>query len=141
VRLPKKDLVATALVALAGLVYLLWAIESAPPGMDAVRVSGSVVLALGFAASASAVVPTFFALLHGNKAYLAVTSLIGLGALIAGLVMLISASETGFAVLTAALLMLWLITTVHHVLLARNTSTAASTSPAPQHRPHPVGSR
>ena len=92
------------------LVTLLWAIDSTLPGMDAVRVSGTVVLVLGFAASASAVVPTFFALLHGNKAYLAVTSLLGLGALIAGLVMLIAASEAGFAVLTAVLLVLWAVT-------------------------------
>ena len=128
-RLPKKDLIATGLVAVAGLVYLLWAVDSTLPGLERVRVSGTVVLALGFAASASAVVPTFFALLHGNRAYLGVTSLLGLGALIAGLVMLIAASETGFAVLTAALLVLWVITTIHHVLLARSKPTAPDIGP------------
>lgn len=139
-RLPKRNLIATGLVAVAGLVYLLWAIDSTLPGMDAVRVSGTVVLALGFAASASAVVPTFFALLHGNKAYLAVTSLLGLGALIAGLVMLIAASEAGFAVLTAALLVLWAIATVHHVLLARNMPTTGDIGPE-QVRPHASATR
>jgi hypothetical protein len=74
-------------------------------------------------------------LLHGNKAYLAVTSLLGLGALIAGLVMLIAASETGFAVLTAVLLVLWVITTAHHVLLARNTPPTPVIGPEPV-RPH-----
>jgi hypothetical protein len=139
-RLPKKNLIATGLVAVAALVYLLWAIDFTLPGMDRVRVSGVVVLALGFAASASAVVPTFFALLHGNKAYLGVTSLLGLGALIAGLVMLIAASETGFAVLTAVLLVLWVITTVHHVLLARNTSPTPVIGPEPV-RPHASATR
>lgn len=139
-RLPKKDLIATGIVALAALVYLLWAIDSTLPGLDRVRVSGTVVLALGFAASASAVVPTFFALLHGNKAYLTVTSLLGLAALIAGLVMLIAASETGFAVLTATLLVLWVITTVHHVLLARTVPTTPETGPEPV-RPHASATR
>jgi len=37
-----------------------------------------VVLSLGFVASASAVVPGFDELMHGNKVYLVVTSLIGL---------------------------------------------------------------
>jgi hypothetical protein len=50
------------------------------------------VLALGFAASASAVVPTFSQLLHGSKTYLSITSLIGLAALAAGVQMLITAS-------------------------------------------------
>jgi hypothetical protein len=66
-RLPKKDVVATGLVALAGLVYLLWAVDFTLPGMDRVRVSGVVVLAVGFAASASAVVPTFSRCFTGTR--------------------------------------------------------------------------
>ena len=78
--LPRRDIIATGLVAVAGLLYLLWAIDSALPGMSSTRVTGVAVLALGFAASASAVVPGFGQLLHGNRAYLAMTSLIGLAA-------------------------------------------------------------
>ena len=78
-RLPKQDIVATVLVAAAGLLYLLWAVGSAPLGLGSTRATGLVVLGLGFAASASAVVPNFDQLIHGNKAYLAVTSLIGRG--------------------------------------------------------------
>ena len=57
-----------------------------------VRVTGLVILALGFVASASAVVPGFERLVHGSRLYLAVTSVLGLGALVAGLVTLWSSS-------------------------------------------------
>ena len=46
--LPKRDIIATGLVAVAGLLYLLWAIDSALPGMSSTRVTGVAVLALGF---------------------------------------------------------------------------------------------
>jgi hypothetical protein len=52
--LSKRDVIATGLVAVAGLLYLLWAIGSALPGMSSARAPGVAVLALGFAASASA---------------------------------------------------------------------------------------
>ena len=117
--LPKRDVIATGLVALAGLFYLLWAIDSALPGMGSARATGVAVLALGFAASASAVVPNFGQLLHGSKMYLVVTSLIGLAAVIAGVPMLITASGAGLSVVMAAMAVLWLIATIHHSLLAK----------------------
>jgi hypothetical protein len=80
-RIPKRDIIATGLVGAAAVLYVLWAIGSAPPGMSGTRATGIIILALGFAASASAVVPSFDQLLHGSKAYLAVTSVIGLVAL------------------------------------------------------------
>ena len=140
-RIPKKDLIATSLVGVAGLLYVLWAIGAAPPGLSATRATGTVILALGFAASANAVVPSFDQLLHGNKAYLAVTSLIGLIALMAGVQMLLAASEAALGVMMAAMVVLWLISTVHHSLLA----TRAAPSSA-QDTPHgashaTVGSR
>lgn len=118
-RLPKRDVIATVLVAAAGLLYALWASDAAPPGLDSVRSTGVVILALGFAASASAVVPGFEELLHGNRAYVAVTSLIGLVAFVAGLQALIGASETGLGVLMVAMVVLWAIATVHHALLGK----------------------
>ena len=117
--LPKRDVIATGLVAVAGLSYLLWAIGSALPGMNSTRITGAAVLALGFAASASAVVPGFDQLLHGNKAYLVMTSLIGLAAFAAGVQMLITASGAGLTVVMAAMAVLWLIATIHHSLLAK----------------------
>jgi hypothetical protein len=114
---PKRDLIATGLVAVASVVYWMWAAESTP--LDSVRATGSVILALGFAASASAVVPGFDQLLHGSKAYLAATSAIGLVAFGAGLQMLIAASETGLGVLMVAMVVLWAVATAHHVALAQ----------------------
>ena len=117
--LPRRDVIATGLVAVAGLAYLLWAIDSALPGMSSARVTGVAVLALGFAASANAVVPAFDQLIHGNRTYLVLTSLIGLAALAAGIQMLVTASAAGLTVVMAAMAVLWLVATIHHSLLAR----------------------
>lgn len=103
----------------AGLLYLLWAMDSALPGMSSTRVTGVAVLALGFAASASAVVPAFGQLIHGNRAYLVLTSLISLAAFAAGIQMLVTASAAGLTVVMAAMAVMWLIATVHHSLLAK----------------------
>lgn len=116
-RLPRRDIIATSLVMAAGVVYALWAFDSALPGLDSVRVTGVVVLALGFAASASAVVPGFAELMRGNRTYMVTTSLIGLVALAAGIYMLVESSAVGLAVLMACLGVLWLVATAHHVLL------------------------
>jgi hypothetical protein len=99
--------------------YLLWLADAAPFGMST-RVTGLVILVLGFIASASAVVPGFVELLHGNRAYLAVTSLLGLGAFVAGFVTLWSANTAALAVLMGVLVLLWAISTAHHALLARS---------------------
>jgi hypothetical protein len=134
-RLPKRDLIATVFVAIAVLVYLMWAVDSAFPGTGSARVAGVVVLALGFAASASAVVPSFSGLLHGSKAYLAATSVLGTAAFVGGLLTLLSANAWGFAVMIAATIALWLISTVHHWLLARNAASATCPTcgrPTPQ---------
>ena len=120
--LPKKDVIATSLVALAGVLYLLWVTGSAPPGMNEMRATGIVILALGFAASATAVVPSFGQLLHGNKIYMTVTSLIGLIAFVGGVLMLVAESDAGLAVVMAAMVVLWLIATIHHSLLAKTAS-------------------
>ena len=117
--LPKKDVIATGLVAVAGVLYLLWLVGSSPPGLSGMRATGLVILALGFAASAMAVVPSFDQLLHGNKIYVSVTSLIGLVAAIGGLLMLVAESEAGLAVVMASMIVLWLIATIHHSLLAK----------------------
>jgi hypothetical protein len=138
--LPKRDIIATGLVAIAGLGYLLWAIGSALPGMSSARATGVAVLALGFAASASAVVPGFGQLLHGNKVYLVLTSLIGLAALAAGVQMLVTASGAGLTVVMAAMAVLWLIATIHHSLLAKTglPPQASARRPA-RHRSRPAG--
>jgi hypothetical protein len=139
-RLPKRDLIATALVMVAGILYLLWAVDAAPPGMHGTRATGLVVLGLGFAASASAVVPGFEDLIHGNKLYVAVTSMIGLVTFGAGLQMLLSASDAALGLLVAAMGVLWLIATIHHMLLARTATTSVRPWPRPRrHGPRAAG--
>ena len=117
--LPKKDVIATTLVAVACVVYLLWLAGSPPPGLSGMRATGLVILALGFAASATAVVPGFDQLLHGNKIYLSVTSLLGVVAAIGGVLMLVAESEAALGVVMAAMVVMWLIATIHHSLLAK----------------------
>ena len=114
--LPRRDIIATGLVAAAGLSYLLWAICSALPGMSSTQVTGVAVLALGFAASASAVVPGFGQLLHGSKTYLAMTSLVGLAAA-AGIQMPAAASGAGLTIVMAAVAVLRLVAIIHHGVL------------------------
>jgi hypothetical protein len=122
VRFPGRDVIATGLVAVAGLVYVLWATGSTLSGLSGTRASGIVILALGFAASASAVVPGFDQLLRGNKAYLTVTACLGVVALLGGVAVLIAASDTGLGVLMAAMVVLWLIATFHHMVLAQSAA-------------------
>ncbi len=139
-RLAKTDIVATGLVAVAGLLYLLWAIDSTLPGMSSTRVTGAVILALGFAASASAVVPTFGQLLHGNRTYLAITSLIGLAAAAAGVQLRATAGGAGLTIVMAAMAVLWLIATIHHSLLARTGPLRqAGGRQTAGHGPRPAG--
>jgi hypothetical protein len=141
--LPKRDLLATGLVAIGGLLYLLWAIDSTLPGMSSTRATGVAVLALGFAASASAVVPGFDQLLHGNKVYLVLTSLIGVAAFAAGVQMLISASGAALTVVMAAMAVLWLIATVHHSQLAKTgpPPRRANAQQPTRYGPRPAGAR
>ena len=133
--LQKRDLVATGLVATAGVIYLLWLLDSMPSGMTDVRATGAVILALGFAASATAVVPTFDQLLHGNKAYVAITSLIGVVALIAGVVMLVGSSQTALAVVMLAMITMWVIATTHHSLLAKTPAPLSAAEVGEPERP------
>ena len=118
-RIPRRDLIATCLVATAMVLYVLWLADAALPGMSGTRATGIVILGLGFAASATAVVPGFDQLLQGNKVYLATVSLLGLIAFIAGVLMLWSAGSTFLAVLVAVMATLWAVSTTHHTLMAR----------------------
>jgi len=132
-RLPKRDLIASSLVATAGLIYLLWLVGV----MTSTRGAGLLILACGFAASAGAVVPTFDRLLRGNKVYLVLTSLIGVLALLGGAVVLFAARGTALTLVMAAMVVLWAIATVHHLLLAA-PSPARETHHTSGHGPQPT---
>ena len=140
-RLPKRDIIAGGLVFAAVVLYMLWDAGSALPGLSGTRATGLVVLGLGIVASAGAVVPTFDQLLHGNKIYLASTALIGLVAVIAGVQMLVAASDAGLMVVMVAMVALWVIATIHHSLLATNPSPTAEGHAwrSVKHGPRPTG--
>ena len=118
-RIPRRDVIATGLVAAAAVLYLLWLVDLTLPALSSTRATGVAILGLGFAASASAVVPGFDQLLHGNRAYLVASSLLGLVAFVAGVMMLWSAGSTTLAVLMAVMVTLWAVATTHHTLMAR----------------------
>lgn len=127
--LTRKDRFATVFVTTAAVVTALWAAGVAQ-GITGVRVVTGIVLALGFAASASAVVPGFEGLLHGSKAYLAGMSLLGLGALVAGIVALVSGRELMLGLLVAATVVLWAMSTVRHSLASGSEQRGANVRPA-----------
>jgi hypothetical protein len=117
-KLTSKDLIASTFVGAGLLVYALWLLDAGWFGTAGVRVIAAVVLAFGFVASASAVVPGFGGLLGGSKAYLTGASLLGAGALAAGLLALLNASSLALGLLVGADLLLWAGSTVRHALAA-----------------------
>ena len=124
--LTTRDRWATAFVTIAVLTYLFALLTDGSTTPTEVRVVTGVVLALGLAASVSAVVPGFDALLHGSKAYMVIASLLGAGALASGIVALVNASEPMLALLVACTVILWAISTVRHSLGAGAEIRAAS---------------
>ncbi len=117
-RLTWRDGLATVFVGVAALMYSLWLAGISVLGLG-VRGLGGVVLGLGVAASVTAVVYGVGAgLLRASKAYLGISSLIGLAALIAGVITLVSASEPMLGVLVVATILLWVMATVRHAMIA-----------------------
>lgn len=107
-----RDGIATVFVAAAAVVYGLW-ILGAVEGLTSEAVA-VIVLGLGFLASALAVVPGFGTLMAGSKAYMATASLIGVVALISGILAIVDGTETTLAVLVLSTLVLWGLATVRH---------------------------
>jgi hypothetical protein len=111
--------VATAFVAAAGALYAAWLVTDDVLGMSGARALGLTVLVLGLAASVTAVVfGVGEGLLQASKIYLAIASLIGLAALVAGIAVLVNESEAMLATLVAATGVLWLVSTVRHAMSA-----------------------
>lgn len=115
-RLSWRDGLATLFVSVGTLLYGLWLGDVVSVGPRFVTV---VVLALGLAASVTAVVYGVGAgLLHASKVYLVAASLIGLAATVAGVWALVAESEAMLAILVATTVVLWLMATVRHMLAA-----------------------
>jgi hypothetical protein len=119
-----RDRIATLFVAMAALIYLLW-LTGPLEGLAASSVA-ILVLAFGFIASASAVVPGFAALLSGSRLYLALASLGGLIALTCGVLTVTQATEETLAVLVVATIGLWVGATVRHTMVHHPTAAAMS---------------
>ena len=117
-----RDRIATLLVAIATLVYLLWL--AGPLSWLAAGAVASIVLALGFVASASAVVPGFAGLIHGSKPYLVIASFAGLVALAAGIITVLQATQETLAVLVVATIGLWMAATLRHTLTRERGAVA-----------------
>ena len=117
-RVSRRDIVATIFVLAGALVYVLWLTSHPLPGLSSPRVVAVVVLGTGVAASASAVVPSFMSLLHGSKAYLAVTSVIGAVAAVAGVVAVVRQTDVMLGLLVVTTAVLWIIATVRHMMMA-----------------------
>jgi choline-glycine betaine transporter len=110
-----RDGVATICVAVVGILYAVWRSESEVFGMSSARAIGLTVLLLGLAASVTAVVfGVGEGLLRASKLYLALTSLLGLVALVAGIVVLAKQSEAMLGALVASTCVLWAVSTVRH---------------------------
>ena len=127
-QLSKRDLVASALVAVALISYVVWWFGGTPV-LDQVSSVALVVLVMGIAASMSAVVPGFAGLLHGSWRYLGVASVVGLMAFGAGLVALINEDSTALSLLLLATLALWAMSTMRHIG-SYSSSHPASSSPS-----------
>ena len=122
--IPWRDRVATLLVAIATLIYMLWL--TGPLDWLTAGAVALIVLTLGFMASASAVVPGFAALIRGSKSYLVATSLAGLVALAAGIVTVLQADRETLAILVVATIALWAAATVRHALGTERGAVTAS---------------
>lgn len=121
--LTTRDRIATLLVATTALIYGLW-LAGFLGGLT-IELVAVVVLALGFLASASAVVPGFAALLAGSRAYLAIASLFGLVALASGVLTVANATEHTLAILVITTLVLWASATLRHASRQRREAAVA----------------
>ncbi len=110
-----RDSIATLLVALGVVIYAAFVLGVTIPGLESVAAIAIGILVLGIAASVSAVVPGFDALLHGSRMYFAGTSVLGLIALGAGLYAIANGESIALAILTLATVVLWALSTARHV--------------------------
>jgi hypothetical protein len=121
--LSTRDRIATLLVATTALIYGL-RLAGLLGGLTVESVA-VVVLALGFLASASAVVPGFAALVAGSRAYLAIASLVGLVALGSGVLSVANATEETLAILVMTTIVLWASATARHASHQRREAAVA----------------
>jgi formate/nitrite transporter FocA (FNT family) len=132
-RVSWRDGLATLFVGVGACFYVSWLSGAEVTGVSGTKVVGAVILGLGLAASVTAVVYGVGAgLLHASKTYLVIASLVGLTALVAGVAVLVTANEIWLGALMGATVVLWLISTVRHAMIARG-DRASNDAAAHQH--------
>jgi hypothetical protein len=131
-RLTWRDALATVFVLAAVVVYGIWLVDDEVLGTSSVRTIGLVVMLLGLASSVTAVVYGVGAgLLKAPKLYLVVSSLFGLGALVAGVLVLVDESEPMLGGLVIATALLWLMSTIRHALIVTRERPGLGSPPLP----------
>jgi hypothetical protein len=119
-RLTWRDGLATVFVFVAVLLYVSWLAGMEVLGTSSAHIVGGVVLGLGLAASVTAVVYGVGAgLFRASKVYLALASMIGLAAFVAGVIALVSGNEMMLGALVFATAALWAMSTVRHMLATK----------------------
>lgn len=123
-RFTRRDGFATLFVVAAAVIYALW-LTGAAFSDTSTRVIGAVVLGLGWAACTSNQAEMGVVYGAGTHrrvpmTYVVTASLVGLAALVAGLITLVSGNEAMLATLVAATITLWAMSTVRHALAGRN---------------------
>jgi hypothetical protein len=111
---PMRDVLATALVAVALIAYVAWLVGGFPV-VEKVSSVALVVLVMGVLASMSAVVPGFAQLVHGSWLYMGIASVGGLIAAVAGVLALVNEDSSALAVLVLATIALWAMSTARHM--------------------------
>ena len=113
---------ATLFVAVALVMFALWRSDTALTEMST-RAMAVMVFALGWLGCTSAAKRVSSVYTAGAEdrppmPYMVLASLLGLMALVAGVWAIVAASETMLAVLVGAMVVLWLMTTVRHAVVA-----------------------
>jgi hypothetical protein len=118
-----RDYLATGFVAAAAALYLVWVNDGGFTSMSTREVAGTVFV-LGIAgciANQGQMASVYGAAgqHHAPMGYLVATSVAGAVALVAGVAAVITANDMLLAVLVAAVVTVWLLSTARHLLTAK----------------------
>jgi hypothetical protein len=112
--------IATLFVGAGAVVYVLWLSGTVAPDMSA-RTLGAILFGLGWAACVTnqnqmASVYGVGGRRRAPMAYVVIASGIGAGALVAGVIAVVTGNEAMLATLVVAILALWAMSTVRHMI-------------------------
>jgi hypothetical protein len=118
---------ATALVAVAGLLYGLDRAGVDVPGGGSARGLSAMIFVLGFVACITGADPEAFAPTT-PRINMFLNSVLGTTTLAAGVIAMTTGSTAWQTVLLVAMLVLWVVTTIHRALSPRRAEVAPSTT-------------